>query len=85
MQYKHFDLLVEEMSEEQAAQLLREIIAKVEEEKLHIGGGYTSITDADLEFWPMVRGHVDAVVKEFRMVFDEWWESVVRPIRLPWE
>lgn len=49
MRYKEFSFVVEEMTDEQAEQLLEEIIDFVEKHGLSMGGGYRPTTDADYE------------------------------------
>lgn len=66
MKYQEFRIRVEEMTTEDAAQLLDAIIRAVEAKGLRMGGGYFPLTDADLGTWNQVKGHVRAIWNEVK-------------------
>lgn len=47
MKYQHFDFVVEEMTEDQANDLLDVILAFAEAHGLSLGGGFHQTSDAD--------------------------------------
>lgn len=55
-QYQEFVFVVEDMSDEQAAKLMKLILDVVEVMDLRLGGGYHPATDADFPDFPEV-GH----------------------------
>ena len=77
MQYKHFDFLVEEMTEEDAEKLLDEIILKVEAKGLHMGGRFEPVCDADMEFWPVVKKHALEILEEVMAQINGWMERIL--------
>ena len=72
MQYRHFDFLVEEMSETDAQQLLDEIILRVEMRGGRMGGGFAAVSDADMEFWPVVKKHAGEIGSEIKAQVEGW-------------
>lgn len=77
MEYKRFDFLVEEMSDEDAEKLLDAIILNVEAKGLHMGGGFKPVTDADMEFWPVVKGHLRGIWEEIKGRVEDLFEEIV--------
>lgn len=72
MKYKHFDLLIENMSDEDAEALLDEIILKVEAKGLRMGGGFAPESDADHEFWQVMKRHARGIWDEVASVVRSW-------------
>lgn len=64
MKYKHFDFLVEEMSDKDAESLLDVIILHVEEKRLYMGGGFQPASDEDYEPLKLIKGHVREIWRE---------------------
>jgi len=88
MKYVLIELLVEDdaaMSDEDKVVLFDEVVAQVVEKGLRVGGSHRSMSDADFEFWTVVKGHLTAVYEEVRVAIRIWWESVVEPLRFPWD
>lgn len=70
MKYQRFEFLVEEMSEQDAREFLDEIIHKVEAKGLRMGGTVAPVSDAEFEFWNVVRRHARGI-----------WDEVVSVVR----